>query len=394
MKQKIGFKLFGGLYVRIEDGSWKAVNEYIGGSTGKKQLAFLTYLLLNHDNRISSAELIEHFWPGESKDPVNSLKNMIHKTRVLLRSIFPEITDLLVTQSGCYEWNSNVQIEIDTEELDHLYYAMKRESSAAEGELRMKAFELYTGEILPGTSLEWLDHLNTYYRTVYIDICRTLASQLLDENRWEEVIRVTNRAYSLAPEVEIFTICMMQAMVNSGLPGQAIEHYEDYRAMLWDEFNLVPSQAVEQAYSLATYATKTDYDYEEKVVQSLINPAEQREAFHCSLLVFQNIVQLELRHMARSKKESSLVILHAEAPGQKEPSSTDIRRVERILLESLRAGDPFTRLNLGSFALLLSGATKENSEKVMERVERDFHSTYPRSRAQLRYSVYPLTVEA
>jgi len=393
MKRKIGFKLFGGISVLLADGQQKALNEIVGGNIGKKQCAFLAYMLLNHNNKISSEELIEHFWSGDGKDPANSLKNMIHKIRALLKTAFPEEQDLLMTRSGYYEWAPDIQIELDTEVMDQLYHDAKNLETAERVDLRLKAFMVYTGDILPGTSLEWLDHLNTYYRTVYIDICRSLVIQLLDESRWDEVIAVCNKAYTLAPEMEEFTLCAIQAMVNSGMPGQAIRRYEDYRSMLWNEFSLVPSSAIEQAYTLAVYATKEAEDYEEKIIQRLSSPPDQREAFHCSLLVFQNIVQLELRHMERSQRPSTIVILHAEERGQAEPSSTDIRRVERILLQCLRAGDPFTRLNRGSFALLLPGATVENSQKVMERVRRDFCTMYPRSKAHLRFSFYPLQTD-
>ena len=391
MKQTIGIKLFGGMSVRSEDGTWKSMEELVGSGVGKKQRAFLTYLLLHHDRRISSVELIEHFWPGESKDPANSLKNMMHKIRVLLRELLPDAPELLATRSGNYEWNPDVSLELDVEHFEQLYHEAKRQGTADGMRDKLEAFELYAGEILPGASEEWLDHLNTYYRTVYIDICKSLAVQLLDEQRFEEVTRVCSRAYTLAPEVEAFTICFMHAMVGSGLSGQAVKHYESYRDMLWRQFDLVPSAAVEQAYTLAVYAARNAEDTEEKIIRQLMAPPEQREAFQCGLLVFQNIVRLELRPLERSERPSTVVLLHVEGEDSAEPSSTDIRRAERVLLQSLRTGDPFTRLNLGSFALLLPGASAENGRIVMERVIRDFHSNYPRSRASLRYSVYPMT---
>jgi len=390
LKETISIKLFGGLRIRSADGEWKTAAELVGGSIGKKQRAFLTYLLLHHDRRITAAELIEHFWPGESKDPANSLKNMMHKIRVLLREILPVVPDLIMTRSGHYEWNPDVCLELDVESFEQLYHETKRQGTAEGVQQKLEAFELYNGDILPGSSEEWLDPLNTYYQTVYIDICKALAVQLLDEQRFEEVVRVCSRAYALAPEVEESTICAMHAMVGNGLPGQAVKQYEDYRDMLWRQFDLVPSLAVEQAYTLAVYASRNAEDTEEKIVRQLLMPAEQREAFQCGLLVFQNIVRLELRHLERSERPSSVVLLHVEGADATEPSSTDIRRMERVLLQSLRTGDPFTRLNLGSFALLLPGASAENGRTVMERVERDFHSTYPRSKAHLRYNVYPM----
>ena len=388
---ELNIKLFGGLQVLNEDQNWVPADKIMNKPIGKKQMEFLTYLIINNTRKITSAELIEHFWPDSGKDPANSLKNMMHKTRILLQTVFPEAGELILTQSGGYEWNHNVKMNLDVEHFEFLYHETKKGDTYTLDE-KMHAAELYGGDILPGNSAEWIEHLNIYYRTIYIDVCRELTQSLLETERWEDVIRICKQAYILEPEIEEFTFCYMQAMVSAGMPGQAIRHYEDYKAMLWEEFNLVPSSLVEQAYTLASYAVKNTEDAEEKIVQQMTSPIEQFEAFRCDMLVFQNIVQLELRHMARSQHSSTLVVLSTRTR-EGDVSATDIRRVERIIAQKLRAGDPFTRLNMGSFALLLSGATAENSEMVMERLQRAFSTAYPRSKAYLQYRIYPMNAD-
>ena len=103
MKQKIYFKLFGDIQVSVKGGMWKSVDDCQEGSIGKKQKAFLIYLVMNHKNVILSDMLKETFWPSERKNPANSLKNMIHRTRGLLNTIVPDIEDLLKTRQGGYE---------------------------------------------------------------------------------------------------------------------------------------------------------------------------------------------------------------------------------------------------------------------------------------------------
>ena len=394
MKQEIRFRLFGGVSVFDQaDGQWRALDSYAEKGFGKKKQEFLTYLLLNSERRITSAELIEHFWPGEGRDPANSLKNMVHKTRALLHAVFPDAGELLVTQTGGYEWNHDALVAVDVREFEELYRSARNDETQDGAELERKAFELYQGEILPGVSAEWLDYLNTYYRTVYIDICKTLARRLLEENRYEDTILVCRRGYALAPEIEEFTLYAMQAMMASGLTGQAIKHYEEYRVLLWETFGLVPSERVENMYVMVSEANRNEADFEERVMQKLTQIPEQMEAFQCGIMVFQNIVQLELRHMARGGYPSSVAIVRVETRDAAEHSPTNVRRMERTLLQGLRAGDPFARLKMGSFVVLLSGADRENSGKVMERLRKDFFNSYPRSRAVLKYSIYPLNPE-
>lgn len=392
MKQTIRFKLFGDISVLGEDQKWKPITDYSKTGLGKKQLAFLVYLLLNHDRKIPSAELMETFWDEDSKDPANSLKNMMHKIRTLLRGIYPEAGELITTGSGGYEWNPQVEVEVDAEVFERLYHESKNMRSAEEIRMKQRAFEIYDGEILPGTSYPWLAHRNIYLQTIYIDICKSLAVDLVEEQRWDEVIAICGKAYALAPEIEEFSTCSMQAMIQQGLSNQAIKHYEDYCAMLWEQFNLAPSGAVEKMYSLAVHTLYNTEDTIDRIITEMSTLEEEHRAFQCSQLVFQNMVQLELRQMLRNKHESCLAIVSLESYDKSAPSSTNIRRVERTLQTSLRAGDPFTRLNQGTFVLLLAGASEENSHKVIQRIQKNFYGSYPRSNTTLNYSIHPLSV--
>jgi GGDEF domain-containing protein len=71
-------------------------------------------------------------------------------------------------------------------------------------------------------------------------------------------------------------------------------------------------------------------------------------------------------------------------------ASTEVSRLERILLYGLRASDPFCKMDMGQFIVLLNGASEENSHKVVERINKNFHTTYPRSKAKLAFKIYPL----
>jgi len=392
MKQTIRFKLFGDICALDENQKWKPITDFIRGGLGKKQLAFLIYLLLNHERKISSTELMETFWSEDSKDPANSLKNMMHKIRTLLRGIYPDAGELILTSSGGYEWSPDMKVEVDAELFEQLYQESKNMRSAEEYRLKQKAFELYDGEILPGVDYAWLAHRNIYLQTIYIDICKSLVMQYLEEQRWDEVTVICDKAYVLAPEIEEFTTCAMQALIQQGLPGQAIKHYEDYCAVIWERFNLPPSGAVEKVHALAVHTVYNTEDTIERIITEMSTLEEEHRAFQCSQLVFQNMVQLELRQMLRNKHESSLAILSLESYDLSAPSATNIRRVERTLQTSLRAGDPFTRLNQGTFILLLAGASEENSHKVMQRIQKNFYGSYPRSNTTLNYTIHPLSV--
>lgn len=79
--------------------------------------------------------------------------------------------------------------------------------------------------------------------------------------------------------------------------------------------------------------------------------------------------------------------------GQGAVPAADVRRLERILLEGLRAGDPVARLETGSYIFLLTGADAENAQMVVSRLDRAFHKIYRRSQAHMTYHMEALSFE-
>ena len=113
-------------------------------------------------------------------------------------------------------------------------------------------------------------------------------------------------------------------------------------------------------------------------------------AFFCTFEMFQSIVSLERRHLLRSKGNSMLIIVRL---GKESVPAADVRRLERVLLEDLRAGDPVARLEAGSYIFLLTGADAENARMVISRLDRDFHRIYRRSEAHITYHMENLSFE-
>ena len=73
---------------------------------------------------------------------------------------------------------------------------------------------------------------------------------------------------------------------------------------------------------------------------------------------------LERRHIERSGQPSTLMVISLDSGTV---PTTDGRRLERILLEKLRTGDPIARLEAGSYVIMLTGADEENARLVFGR---------------------------
>ncbi len=391
-KSVIYFELFGSFSIgnTASGGNKESI---IPGKTGKKVLSFLQYLIVNHTRSISLEELIEQFWPeADSRDPGNALKNMIFRARSYLKKMFPEQKELLQKRPGCYMWNPDVKIEVDTEQFEQGYL----ESRKAEGEERVRLLfrtvSLYKGDFLAGNESDWTAPLRHYYQTLYLDACKEVLSALQEEERWTEMIGICEQAYEVDFSMDSFVVYHMQALIALGQPEKAVERYQMFRKALWQEYEIEPMEQVEEMHVLAAGMCQDTMD-SQNVLELVSEAGEENGAFFCTFGVFRSIVALERRHLARSRQPSTLVIVSL---GDQIAPTTDARRLQRVLMEGLRTGDLVARLDAGSYIVMLSGASVENAWQVAGRVEQKFRRAYANSNANITFrmsSLEPLTAQ-
>lgn len=192
------------------------------GRVGRKALSFLQYLVVNHGRTVSAEELIEQFWTeNNSADPANALRNMLYKIRNLLKSMFPEQDNLLLTCPEGYVWNKDVSLELDTERYETLCVDAGDKSGEEYCGILRQAISLYKGEFLPGNGSEWVKAPRQYYRTLYLDACKALLPLLYQREQWLEIVAICNQAYGADFGIEDFTAYQMQALIALGQPEQA-----------------------------------------------------------------------------------------------------------------------------------------------------------------------------
>ncbi len=345
---------------------------------------------MNHTRNISSEELIEQFWSEKgSSAPANALKSMLFKTRNLLKIMFPDQENLILTLQGCYGWNPEVRVRLDSEEFEKICLDARKRSGKEYLETLLRAIELYKGDFLSGNDSDWAVSLRRYYQTLYLDVCKMVLPLLQEKERWTEMINICEQASAVDFSADTFIVYQMQALIAMGHPERAVEAYQAFRNMLWEEFEIEPAEQVEQIHMLAESMCQNNMDCAD--ILKLVAEGEcEDHAFFCTFGVFQSIVALEKRHLERSGQSSVLVIVTL---GNKVTPTTDARRLERVLLEGLRTGDPVARLDAGSYILMLSGASLENAESVMERIDRTFHKVYSHSRACISFRLSVLEPE-
>ncbi len=391
-KKIICFGLLGSFSYALTDGAHPpAAVRTVSKKVGKKTLSFLQYLIVNYARYISSEELIELFWTENgSSDPANALRNMLYKIRNLLKGLFPGYGEMLRTLPGCYAWDTEVCMALDTEEFERVCMEARKYTGRESAELLRKAVFLYKGDFLSGNDSEWTRPLRQYYRALYLDACKTLLPLLEEEEQWMEIVGVCSQAIQIDFSIEEFTACQMRAFIAMGQPEQAVEQYETFKGKMLKEFGMPPTERIEQIRALISGLGKEDGGKEREIFKLVCEGRLEKHAFFCSFGVFQSIVALERRHLARSGLRSTLVIVSLDnetAPG------TDVRRLERILQEGLRIGDLVARLAAGSYIMMLTGTDGEDAQIVINRLDCTFHRTFRHSNARLSFCMSVLSPE-
>ena len=364
-----------------------------GELNGKKLGEFITYLILSHKRELPTSELISIFWSDGGSNPANSLKNYVLKTRNLLKTMFPERDDLLVSKRGRYAWNSEINIELDTERFSALCNETPGMPELQRLNNLMDAIRLYAGDLLPGLEADWAQAMRTYYHALFVDACREALELLKVRERWNDVAFVSSSAYAIDQDTEEFSLSFMLAMIKLGQPARAIDHYDTYKQMLWNVYGLTPGKEMEDLYRQAEEASNIPALSSDEIVQLILHEDEyERKAMLCSFTVFRKVTSLETRICQRDGIASSIAIL-STGVADKLPPTTDIKRLERVLRDGLRASDSFARLNAATYVVLLSGANEENGMRVMERLDRQLHKLYPRSLMRMQYQVIQLTAQ-
>lgn len=387
-KRVIQFELLG--VFSYDDESGRRTNEHGSAfKAGKKTLSFLQYLIVNHERSISSEELIERFWTEKSNAPGNALRHMLFKVRNLLKSIFPECEEPLLTLPGCYIWNPDICLRLDTEQFEAACLEARKESGENRLSQLLLAASLYKGDFLAANDHEWAMSLRQYYRALYLDVCKAVLPLLEKREQWMDMIGICEQAYRADFSMEEFTAYWMRALIVLNQPEQAVERYEAYRERMLKELDLPPGKYIEQIYTLAAGLRKKDMGIPD-IFKLVCEGEAEEKAFFCTFEVFQSIVALERRHLARTRGNSALAIVSL---GRDAVPVTDARRLERILQESLRGGDPVARLEAGSYILMLTGASTENARLVLNRIDCAFHRTYRHSRASITYRITNIALD-
>ncbi|MBE6955658.1 MAG: diguanylate cyclase [Ruminococcaceae bacterium] len=365
----------------------------------KKSWLLLAYLLCNKDRPVSQKKLIELLWGDDpaSSNPENALKITFHRTRTMLDKLWPNAgRELIVHRDAGYAWNGEVPCTLDMEEFDRLGNVQTEDEEARIASY-LQALSLYQGDFLEKLSSEtWVIPITTHYHNRYIELVMELVPLLMQRERFAEAAQICRAAVGVEPYHEPLHAMLIRALGACGDQKAAVAAYEDLTKKLFDDFGILPSEEIRQAYREATRSLNDQSLPMEQVLEHLQEQDPASGALQCEYDYFKVLCFVEARAMERSGKATHIALLSITAaldskPLSKRSMNTALEHLQDEIRTNLRRGDTFARCSGSQFIVMLPQANYENSCMVCRRIIGAYTRKYPHSPVKLHFMVQPLT---
>lgn len=358
-----------------------------------KLWSVLAYLVLHRDRPIPQGEFIERFWPEDnSTNPVNALKTLLYRIRVMLEPLFPPNVQPILGRRGSYSWNPEVRCELDVDLFERLCRrAGDLSLSATERrDLYGRAIGLYRGDLLPKLGQQmWLIPIFTHYHALYLKAVKTFAELLEEAGLFEKMYDVALRASQIDDLDEGMHILVVHSLLCQGKDAAALKHYEKAIDLLYRKLGVQPSEELQSLYQKIMSTEKAMETDLSVIMGHLRETARRPGAFFCEYGFFREVYRLEARRALRNGTCVHLCLITISLPDGSVPSlkilTHSMDQLKEILIRNLRRGDVVSRFSSAQYVVMLPSANFEDSGMVMDRSVKYFQH-------QHRHNALRLTV--
>ena len=198
------------------------------GYTKASQL--LQYLLYHKGEHIHRDRLVEVLYEeGDVLSPQNNLKVNIFRLRKLLSETSLPPGEYIVQGHGCYTWEGELDIELDTSRFERLAREAMNGRGDLDGrrELLLRALDCYTGEFLPMLSFSpWAAAEAKKFRDIYVVLVKDTCSILLQKGSGDSALALFHQAVSLCPDSEELQTLYISSLLDLRNFQEAAETYD------------------------------------------------------------------------------------------------------------------------------------------------------------------------
>lgn len=393
VKPVIQVKMLGGFTITMDG---KSMSD--SDNRSRKAWSLLSYLIIKRRGDVSINELFHAVWQdGMQDNPYGALKTLVFRVRKMLEAAGFPSQELILSRKGAYMWNPDWELNVDADRFEALCRRVMdpEEEGKDTREAGRQAFELYQGMFLPKSADEsWAAPLASYYCGLYKKLVIHMAEELLMEKDYDQVEEICLRAIEIDKFVEEFHYYHIYGVYRNGEQQRALERYKAVTDMFYRERLMTPSERFKELYKVISSSEQEVVTNLEAIQEALGGEwgvLEDQGAYQCEYAVFKRLVQLERRGVERSGDSVYLCLLTVgDRKGRTLKSEIQARAMERLrgaIQNSLRSSDVYARYSVSQFIILLTSATCENSEMVMNRILSTFNKSYVRKDVAVNYSL-------
>lgn len=350
----------------------------------KTIIKLMAYIFSHHKDVLSILKIAEALYADEDiADPVAATRNLIWRLRSVFKKEWGDIgTTFLVTKGSDYQWNEDISLFLDTEQMEELYKeAETADDDDTKIEKYMQAVSLYAGSYMEDyDDMYWGASLSAHYHVMYLQIVKQLAELLEKQGRYADMQRIMSVALEYEKLDEELYTWFIRALTNLGYVGKALEEYKKAVDYLYDNLGSTSLKLLHKEYDELMKQINKDQDDMKAVLEDL-RADYTNGAFLCDYGVFKKIYQLEIRRTERLGISVYVSLISLRIVVKNEDMSEEdkakllvrsMRKMQEVLLSSLRSGDVITRCSGNQYILLLPTCQYETAKKVMERIENVF----------------------
>lgn len=219
----------------------------------KRIWTLLEYLIIYRFRCVAQEELIDLLYREDvSGTPAGALKTLVHRAReVLSRLGFADGKEMIIRCSVGYRWNPEIPLEIDTELFEELIRRLKHLKATKTNSFCSVFLRLtFTrGDFLPEAATEiWAMSIATYFHFQFMNVVNEVLQELVERNRFGEVVSVAGKAIAVDPYDEGLYFNLILALANTNRIQAARAQYESMTKLFYGEFGVAPSKELQSLY--------------------------------------------------------------------------------------------------------------------------------------------------
>jgi DNA-binding SARP family transcriptional activator len=353
----------------------------VGLKYGKatKAMQLLAMLLYSYPEGIPTEKLIDKLFREDNiLNPKGNLKVYISQLRKELTKIGLDGPSCIIYSSGKYMWGTAEEPRVDAIIFEKMIKdAVYEKSPELKTSKYRKALEMYQGDFLNEISgVDWVEELAEHYRQIAFEATDALYDIYIEKEEYSKALEAVEHI-SENNVSEHWQIKKIECLMKIGHYKQAAAVYEDTVTTLANEYDVKPSEELLKSYQEISQNVQNTFTPFTEIAKAFTEKKDEDGAYFCAFPGFIDSCRVIARNMTRNGQSCFLmmicladrfgnVLTNSEVLG----TSSDILR--DAVQQSLRAGDSFSRYNIGQFLIFLPGTNRDNCETIADRIEQNF----------------------